>query len=290
VGAVSVLFYLSLAGICFAAVRRRGATWGYALGVTVVIATIPYIAFLGGLVFIDVPLAVYATVAAIYLVDWMDGGARGVLLIAALGAGLMPWAKREGLVLLALLCLAALVVGGIIRQRAWRGVGAALAAAALLAGPWWMFVTLNGGTNTDFAPITIATLKQNTSRLPTIARMVRTELLSANWSYLWPLAALCGLIVGIVNLVAYVRPDAAGQETRMRSEQERKRRAAALLPLMIVLYIGTMSLGYVVSGFVPYQQHIENSFYRLVAHVAPLLVLWMARQGIEVDSSLDTFP
>jgi hypothetical protein len=317
VGAVSVLFYLALAGICFAAVRRRGATRSYALGVTVVVATIPYVALLAGLVFIDVPLAVFATLAAIYLLDWMDSGARGALVTAALAAGLMPWTKREGLVLLMMLCLAALAVGRSVRQRAWRGVGATLLAAALLAGPWWVFITWNGGTNPDFMPLTVVTLRQNVGRLPIIAQMARTELLSANWSHLWPLAVLCGLIGWIAQVGVYYAAVASDQHSRGRREDRHsfgslwprgsvgapatfrrdspgrvpaegamKRGTATLLPLMILLYLGAMGLGYMFSGFVPYQEHIESSFFRLIAHVVPILVLWMAYQGIEADATI----
>jgi hypothetical protein len=37
-----------------------------------------------------------------------------------------------------------------------------------------------------------------------------------------------------------------------------------------------MSFAYVFSDFVPFQQHVVSSVDRLLAHVAPLLVLWIA--------------
>jgi hypothetical protein len=164
-------------------------------------------------------------------------------------------------------------------------------AAALLAGPWWVFISLHGGTNPDFVPVTIATLQENIGRLPTIVQMAQAELLSPNWSRLWPLAALCGLIGGMAHVGAYLQVIASRRngnvwrEERLLTEGATNRRAAALLPPMILLYLVTMGLGYVFSGFVPYQEHIESSFYRLLAQVVPLLALWIAFQGIAADDT-----
>jgi hypothetical protein len=226
---------------------------------------------LSGLVFIDVPLAVFATLAATYLIDWMDGGSPGALVMAALAAGLMPWTKREGLALLMVLCLAALITGRSVWRRAWRGVGAALLAAALLSGPWWVFVAWSGGTTPDFMPITAAALQANISRLPTIAWMASAELLSPNWNLLWPLAVLCGLTGWAADREQYLTP---------------KGHTTALLPLTILLYLGGMCLGYVFSTFAPYQEHIESSLFRLFAHTVPMLVLWLACQGVEAPETI----
>ena len=118
VGVVAVLFYLALTGVCYTAVRRQGGTWEFALGASVVVASIPHVVGLSGLVFADVPLAVFVTIAAVYLVEWLDDGRPARLAIAALAAGLMPWTKREGIVLVAVLCLATLLIG---RELAVRG-------------------------------------------------------------------------------------------------------------------------------------------------------------------------
>jgi len=265
VGLVSVLFYLALVGVCHAAVRRRGATWNFATVVAVVVASIPHVAGLSGLVFADVPLAVFVTIAAVYLVEWIEDGPSGALAIAALAAGLMPWTKREGIVLLAVLCVVTLLIGRGTR-RAWLGVGALFFAAMLLSSPWWIFVTWNGIANSAYLPVTMATFLANLDRLPSIGWRVFTNLLSPAWSFIWPLSVLCGLF---------------GRRATSPATGPSSRWAINLLPLTAFIYVGLMSLGYVFSAFVPYQQHIASSLYRLMAHVTPLPVLWMTYRGIE---------
>ncbi|MGH2592048.1 MAG: hypothetical protein ACRDGG_00890 [Anaerolineae bacterium] len=266
VGVLSVLYYLALAGVSYSAVRRRGATRRLALTVAVVVASMPYVTLLVDFSFVDVPLAVLSTIAAVYLIDWLEGGSPGTLAIAALAAGLMPWTKREGLGLVVVLCLSALVVTRGSR-RAWISLGSVLIAAALLSGPWWAFVAWNGSVQSEFLPITVETVQANLDRLPTIARMVWVELFSAHWSFVWPLAALyaVGLIVRRLNF---------------RATTPVIRQTADALLLAAVLYLGLMSLSYIVSDFVPYEAHIASSFFRLVAQVVAWPVLWMAGRSL----------
>ena len=265
VGMVAVLFYLALTGVCYTAVRRQGGTREFALGASVVVASIPHLAGLSGFVFADVPLAAFATIAAVYLVEWLDSGRPDRLAIAALAAGLMSWTKREGLVLVAVLCLVALLVARGTR-RAWLGVGALSFASMLLSGPWWAFVAWNGIANSDYLPVTMATFHANFVRLPSIGWRAFTTLLSPAWNFVWPLCVLCGLL---------------GRRATLPAKDSSRGRAINLLPLTAFFYVGLMSLGYVFSAFVPYQQHVANSLYRLTVHVVPLPVLWMAYQGTE---------
>jgi hypothetical protein len=267
VGAVAVMFYLALAGICYSALRRWGASWRFALAVAVIVVSVPQIPQIAGMVFADVPLMVLATIAAVYLLEWLDGGAPGTLIIAAAAGGLMPWTKREGLVLLIVLCLAALLAGRGAR-RSWLGVGGLLLAAAVLSGPWLGFLAWKGVANTDYLPLSMATLQANIGRLPKIAGMELASLVSADWGYVWPVAALVGLFEW--------RAAARGLGARAW-------RTARLLPATALLYLGWIGLPYVFSAFVPYEGHVASSAYRLIAHVVPLPVLWMARCGNEVS-------
>src|SRR6185295_3086837 len=100
----------------------------------------------------------------------LEDGAPGVLIVAATAGGLMPWTKREGLVLLIVLCLAALLAGRGAR-RSWLGVGGLLLAAAVLSGPWLGFLAWKGVANTDYLPVSMATLQANIGRLPKIVGM-----------------------------------------------------------------------------------------------------------------------
>jgi len=213
-------------------------------------------------------LALFATIAIIYWVEWRAGGSPGTLLIAALAAGLIPWTKREGLALLAVICLTIIVTKRGTR-RAWLGVGAFVLAAALLSGPWWIFVARNAIANPDFLPIHLTTFGTNLSRLPTIVAMALSNLSSIDWSFVWPLA----MVFGLIDLV------------RRRRARSPVWHTDDVLPVTALVYLGLMSLSYVFSAFVPYQQHVASSFFRLAAHVVPLPVLWIACRSIEESSS-----
>src|SRR5262249_47864912 len=123
VGIASVLFYLALLAVCYGAARARGAGPTTALAVAAVAGTIGELAVLAGIVFAEMPLVLFTAIAGFYLLRWLDGAPPGALAVAAVGAGLMAWTKREGLVILAVLILATLLTSR-GRRRAWLGVGA----------------------------------------------------------------------------------------------------------------------------------------------------------------------
>jgi len=201
-------------------------------------------------------LAVLALTATVYLVEWLEKGMPGALALAALAAGAMAWTKQEGLVLLSALCLAAAVVlrerpGGIPARRRWLGVATLLIAGAALASPWLLIV---GRGREDLA------LAAHLGRAPTIARMMVVDLLSPDASFVWPLTLLFAL-------------------RRSRAAGTGPRASADLLPVTATLYLALMSTAYLFSTYVPYQQHVANSFHRLAMHVVTLLVLWVACHG-----------
>jgi hypothetical protein len=258
VGVASVLFYLSLVTVCYAAVRVRGGGQTGALLAATVVATMSLLAGLAGIVFAEMPLALFTAIAGLYLLKWLEGGSAGALLVASLGAGLALWTKKEGVLLLAAFCVAALATN-FARRRAWQGAGALVLGAALLAGPWWAFTALNGIVNRSFLPITPDTFQANTGRLPTIAQLELNSLLNGWWSYIWPLAAL----VAVLTLFAGKHSPAARDK---------------LLLMTAMLYVPLAGLIYVFSDFVPYEQHVLSSIDRLLAPIAPLLVVWVAFQ------------
>jgi hypothetical protein len=201
------------------------------------------------------------------MIDWLEKGTRGVLLIAALSAGLMPWAKREGWLLAAALCLAVFMQRGSTPvRRAWMGGLACLSAACVLAGPWWMFVTLNGYVTGESMQISTNSFSTHLARMPVIARLVAAELSSSGWNFVWLMAAL----IGLVSLVM----------ARPLSPIWIERPSRIFLSVTLV-YLGVVAAGYIFSDFVPYQQHILSSFYRIAAQVASLPVLWLVYCALE---------
>jgi hypothetical protein len=263
VGIISILFYLALAGLCFSSLRRRGTEPLLALSATVAIVSLTPVALSASWVFADIPLAVYAGITAIYLVQWLEQKTPAALFIAAIAAGLMPWTKREGIVLLIVLCIATLIVRRRTRHAIW-AVVVLLFASAVLSGPWWGFVIWHEIPSAAFLSLTPATLLANLTRLPPIGWQMLLQFVSPQWAFVWPLAALFWTL------------------KRRRNSQttsgDNGRIADGLL-LATVLYVGLMSLSYVFSAFVPYQQHIVSSLPRLLIHVAPWPILWLACQS-----------
>jgi hypothetical protein len=52
-----------------------------------------------------------------------------------------------------------------------------------------------------------------------------------------------------------------------------------ILVLAPLLYIGFIAPTYIFSAFVPFQNHLASSGYRLVAQVTPPVILWLAGQS-----------
>ncbi|MGA7731514.1 MAG: hypothetical protein WCD37_09615, partial [Chloroflexia bacterium] len=109
VGIVHMLFLAALVMLCYCAVRWIGGGRTVALGVAVAVASISNVSGMAGIVFAEMPLIVFAAITAIYLYRWMQGGPAGTLLVACASAGLMPWTKREGAVLLVCVCAGVLL-------------------------------------------------------------------------------------------------------------------------------------------------------------------------------------
>jgi hypothetical protein len=251
---VPVLYYLSLVAVVYGVLLRQVGQ-GVALAAAVVVATMGTMAGLAAAAFAEVALATYALIAAVYLLEWMQGGSRGALLIAALAGGLMTWSKREGVILLAALVLG-VVLAHLRSRRAWGAAGAMFAAAVVMSGPWYAFTALYGIPSPDLGPVSPATLIENIGRWRLIASLERGSLGSATFSYVWPVA----LLVGVAALLFRGGP---------------ARRTLVGLAVGVCIYLVGVGLSYVFSDFAPLEQHILSSVDRLIAPAAPLAVVWL---------------
>jgi hypothetical protein len=266
VGSLSLLTYLALLGVIYGVLARWRAGRLVALTAAVAVASTTHLANLFAFVFPDAPLAAMTTVAAVYLLEWLAGGAAGVLLAAVMAAGLLPWIKREGAVLLAALLASALLVtlATAAGRRAIRRLApyvlGALGAAALLAGPWWLFAANHALPNGAFLPLTLPTLAARLHRLPVTVGLLGRSLLGRDFNLVWPMVAVTALVV------AWPATRRAGRAGSL----------CLLLPAAAATYLGMMTLTYLFSAYVPYQQHVLASAYRLGSDVLPLVVLWWA--------------
>ncbi|MDQ5824453.1 MAG: hypothetical protein M3441_09645 [Chloroflexota bacterium] len=260
-GVASVLFYAALLSICYAAVRGRGGGHTLALAAAATVGTVSQMAGLASIVFAEMPLAVFATVTGVYLLKWLEGGPPGALLLAGMGAGLSCWTKRDGLLFLAAIVVATVMVGWRYR-RAWQGAGALVVGTLLVSGPWYAFAAINSTPAPDFHPPGLDVLAANLQRWPTIVELEWASLTSHNWSYIWVLGGLSAPLLLVVGRVS------------------RKPRWSAMVPLAAAIHIVLSGAVYFFSDLVPYEQHILSSIDRLLAPVVPLVILWIAFQAV----------
>jgi len=268
-GVPSVLFYLALLAICFTSLVSAGAGKTTALAATAAIVTIAHITGMVALVFAEMPLTLLCVIAGVYMLKWLRDCSRGALLVASIAGGLMPWTKKEGLILLLALGIAILVMN-FNRRHAWSGVGGMALAAGLISGPWWLFVAYNGIASPDFLPVTAETLQANIGRAEAIARLVLNSLFGSSLGYTWPLIALAGVIL------CWPQRGRAGK------------RIEDFLPVAAVIFIIMMSCSYFFSAFVPYTDHILSSIDRLIAPVTPLIVIWLVLRTISPNHELES--
>jgi outer membrane protein assembly factor BamB len=274
-GVASLLFYLSLMALVFGIFRRRGASPPASLAAAAAAGSMGYVAILSGLVYADVPLLVYATAAGSALAWWIERGNRGALLVGAVCAGLGPWTKREGVVLVLALA-AAVVVTDRAGRRSRVAVAAMLLAVLLACGPWWTLTAWRGVSTPGFQLPGVAALVEHADRLPAIARMLGTALLSPWWNFIWPLAVVSGFF-----RLAVARATGRRGGSPLGSASA----AALVFPLTAGFYLVAMAGTYVFSVFVPFEQHVETSIHRLVAHVTVMPLLWLAWRQPEPGSS-----
>jgi hypothetical protein len=259
-GLVIVANYAALLGLVYSALRARGVSTLAALLGAAYLASIWALAGLAGLAFADVPLALFALLAAVYLVRWLDGGPPATLVVAALAAGALAWTKREGLVLLVLLALASLLAGR--GSRRWAAPALALG-GVLVAGPWLAFLAWQGVADWQFLPVTPQVALENRERLDFVFGTLARWSLQPEWSFppLW--------LLGVIGLgLSVVR--------------QRGLRPLDLLPATAAAYLVLLGASYLFSAFVPYQTHVLASLGRLMAHVAPLVGFWLVSRWLEL--------
>lgn len=249
---IALGFFLSLLGVSYSAARRLGADTTRALLGTAILAAMPTLPLLAAEVYADIPLAVYALLTTITLLQWLARGARSALFIALLGAACLVWTKREGFIYLVVLAAVTLLLAR-TNRRAWQGAVALVGMGILVAGAWWIFLSAQNTANIDFLPLTVQTLTQSLGRVPVIVVYFAQSFISLEWSFVWVLAAFAAIL-------------------QIPSWRLAPRDILLLAPL---LYLAVMAGTYLVSGFVPFENHLNSSGYRLLAQMSPLLVLWL---------------
>ena len=147
----------------------------------------------------DLLLDFIFVLAAVLVVYWIRDRARWRLVVATVLLCGMVLTKREGMLLAAVLLVAALIASARQWRSAWPALAAAAAAAAVVAAPWRIWYVVHGvagegPTGGGLNPT------ENTERLWPSFRLAFDVLLSSDyWSVIIPVA------IGALVLAALVR-------------------------------------------------------------------------------------
>ncbi|MEI8341841.1 MAG: hypothetical protein WCH43_09950, partial [Verrucomicrobiota bacterium] len=198
----------------------------------------------------DLPLAVFYLAGLIGFLRYQVEPSSRQLALVSLLAGLMPWIKREGIVLWC--CLMAVVMVELLRRRKMLAAVLVILPGLIVCLGWKIVVTvLAACPSTDFLPFSIELVGRNLPRLVTGLQMLAGELLkTGSWSLLWigfPVALLCLVCDG-------------------------RRKIAAQLLFCVAMPLLLLTGAFILSNWAVFQSHIRTSLPRLVLQVAPVAV------------------
>lgn len=201
----------------------------------------------------DFPLAVYYLACVVYLLESLRQQRLEALRAAGVLAAVLPWIKQEGTILWACLMILAAIIAA--RRRRLSALWWTVVPGLLLLIGWrTLLVVADAQMGAAFLPIRPDTFWNNLHRLglvpPALWRHVTNV---AEWSVLWPVAALSGAVAAWG--VRAARP------------------VVALLATAVALPTSIYAVIYVFTGLDP-QTHIESSLPRLLVQVSlPAILL-----------------
>jgi hypothetical protein len=264
---IFVFFFLSLVGLVYAALRRSFSPL-YSMTFTLVLCLLPGLMRITASGNADIPLTCFIFGATAYSYYWIKDKRPSDLLIAGLLAALAMWCKREGMVfwmmdLVAVGGFAALGLQGNLWQRAKRVMP--FAVPVLVVAPWLAFTAVRNLPDTDYLPISISNFLAHADRLPTLGVMLWEQLSSLRWS---------GILWFLFAAAIFAR-------------SRRKTSAGEWFLLAIVVaYLGGFTLTYTFSSWTEYTLHVFGSLDRILVHIAPTAVFFIAVRLRDIDAWL----
>lgn len=206
----------------------------------------------------DLPLAFYTAALAMRLFRWLEEGLSGNLCLALLFASLTAFTKTEGLALLFVVFLAAVLAARFLYERPIRSLWPLLATALtglICLTPWFLYQTRLPIVDEDFVRLlTVENLFGGLDRLPYILRSLLKEffLKPHLWSFL-----------GISAAVLFLRSPKSVVRSRF-----------GVLLWIPLLYVVVLCAIFMV---IPWklEELFPVALTRLMMHTAPLLFLWI---------------
>jgi hypothetical protein len=252
---LSVHFAAAAACLLYSGVARlTGESWRAGLSIGLLFLMPSAMLLPGGAtsLWADFPLAIVFLAALIYLIEFADSGSALALFASFLA--LLPWVKREGIVLAAVLIAAALWFAW--KRGDVRRLCLALLPLAMTTLAWkaWL-ASVHFSPESDFLPVSLAAAVQHADRLPFILTALGRELLTwQRWNLLWLLAVPALVHIGRQPALA------------------RWRLLAPIIGALLFAYTGI----YIFSSWASLPLHIVTSLPRLLLSVAMPALLAIA--------------
>ncbi|MEY2481293.1 MAG: hypothetical protein QOI04_2220 [Verrucomicrobiota bacterium] len=210
----------------------------------------------GGIVvgYVDVPLGFFYLGAIYSLVLLIEGNAQFSLAFFVAFNSILPWIKREGVIL----WLVAGIFGAVV---IWKRRGLLLAIASLVPGAivvlgfrFYLHV-VQAAASLDFVPVSTTALGAHLDRIvPIFRELIQETCLTSHWSVLW-----------MIVLLAFVA-------AAVRGQVQRGGMIFALIATPLAFYCST----YLFSAWPDYIGHIESSLPRLLIQLIPTAWLLIA--------------
>jgi len=238
------------------ATRLSGRRWSGLL-VAVLLPLVPFITSAPGGVIVgyaDFPLSIVYLTGLGYLIVATAKDDSKALAIYGICLALLPWIKREGLILWIVLVFVGFIASW--KTRKLFRFGMSLLPGLVLIAAWQVYLaSVHFVGTSDFSLPALATLSETAARIGPIGRLLLVEMFAqSDWSIFWLAAA-----VSIFYLVC-----------RFRNMQSIVLIGATLIPL--VLYCAT----YLFSNWSSYTAHVTSSLPRLLMQIVPTGLLAIA--------------
>lgn len=174
--------------IFFYALLRKFFNKRYSLACAFVLSAVPQLARFSMVMYADLVLAAFVTVAFLYFMLYLAEENRVYLVFASLLFGISIWVKNEGMVF-----LPAFLISLVLAERKLRSALLAISIILLVALPWLAFKHYAGLVNTDInmAALSVNGVLKNLKGSLAILDGVQVEVFNPKkWNLLWVITGL----------------------------------------------------------------------------------------------------
>ncbi len=225
--------------------------------ISVLLFFVPYLTSGAGAAvvgYVDFPLSVFYLAAIGYLVSFLKTNDFAFFRLYAATASLLPWVKREGVILFLVSAFCATIVI-LSRKLSWRSF-AFVIPPALISISWQIYLQkMHVPSSRDFVPVTWAAFAAHHDRILPVLRVTIFEFTQfARWSLLWWLVAVAFFYLAL----------------RLRDAR------FFVIAVAIIAPIAAYDFTYLFSSWPDFFFHMGTSFPRLLLQVVPVACLAVA--------------